>query len=81
MARSTYIYVVTHSVETAGGLPVMARTVKYELVNALTHFTPAMLDDVEVWRMYDRGSAYDPADRSHLGNGTEFLAKANGDGA
>lgn len=76
MARSTYIYVVVYNERVGISLPVLARTVKYELVNAMTNFPPDALADMEVWRVGDDGSAYIADTRKYLGTGTEFLAAA-----
>ena len=74
MARSTYIYVVVYNERVGISLPVLARTVKYELANAMTNFLPDALADMEVWRVGDDGSAYIADTRKYLGTGTEFLA-------
>lgn len=75
MSRSTYIYVVSYKNHVGEGAPLLARTVKYELVGALGHFPAALLDDVEVWRIVDSGQAFNLSDRTRLGSGTEFLTR------
>lgn len=76
MSRSTYIYVVAYADYVGTGTPVLARTVKYELVSVMRHFSPDILADVEVWRYRDEGAAFSgPASRDFLGTGPEFLAK------
>jgi hypothetical protein len=75
MSRSTYIYVVSYAERVGVSAPILARTVKYELVAAMAHFPAAMLADVEVCRMVDGGAAYNVGERTHLGTGAEFLAR------
>jgi hypothetical protein len=80
VSRSTYIYVVSYADRVGSAAPILARTVKYELVAAMADFPAAMLADVEVWRMVDGGAAYATGDRTYLGTGPEFLAKEHGAG-
>lgn len=75
MARSTYIYVVSYQDHVGSAAPILARTVRYELVGAMSDFSADMLADVDVWRMHDGGLTYETGARTHLGTGAEFLAK------
>jgi hypothetical protein len=77
--RSSYNYVVTWRQPLNGAQPVMARTVKWELIAALGHFEPDALADLEVWRFADRGAAFAATDRVHLGTAADFLTKERGE--
>lgn len=80
MSRSTYIYVVSYADRVGVAAPILARTVKYELVAAMAHFPAPMLADVEVWRVVDGGAAYNVGERTRLGTGPEFLTREHGAG-
>lgn len=69
MARSKYIYVATWQDHVGSAAPILTGTVKYEFTDALAKLCG--LDDMDIWRMGD-GTALD---RTHLGNGLEFLAR------
>lgn len=76
MSRSAYVYVVSYAARVGVSAPILARTVKYELVRAMGHFPAAMLADVEVWRCRDEGATYGgPDSRDFLGTGPDFLAE------
>lgn len=75
MARSKYIYIVSYRDHVGSAAPILARTVKYELVGAMSDFPANMLTDVEVWRLDDGGLTYETGARTHPGGGAEFLAK------
>lgn len=72
MARSTYIYVLTWKDHVASAAPILTATVKREFLDALAGLHG--LDDTDAWRMGD-GT---PLDRTHLGDGLEFLARERG---
>lgn len=79
MARSSYIYVLAWRVPFNGAQPILARTVKYEFVAAVSGLEPDMLAQADVWRFADRGASVS-AGRVHLGTLAEFLAKEGGTG-
>lgn len=75
MSRSKYIYVASYMDHVGSAAPILARTVKYELVGAMGDFSADMLADVDVWRLDDGGLTYEAGARIHLGTGAEFLAR------
>lgn len=79
MSRSRYVWVVTWSDTLGVNQPIIARTVKYEMVGCLERWSnPVVLPDMDVWRVEDGGMSGRSDERTHLGTAAQFLAQETG---